>query len=48
MSYLAAGVVLLIVGILVYLFTTAATLGAVIGIAGGGLILYAVLSRRHV
>lgn len=47
MSFLAAGVVLLIVGVCVYLFTTAPTVGVIVGIVGGGLILYSLLAHRR-
>jgi hypothetical protein len=48
MSYLSAGVVLLIVGVCVYLFTTVPSLGVLIGVIGAGLVLYALLAnRRH-
>lgn len=46
MSYLSAGVVLIIVGVCVYLFTAAATIGVIVGIVGAGLILYALLAHR--
>lgn len=43
MTYLGAGVVLLIVGVLVYLLANT-TVGVVVGVIGLGLILYAILA----